>query len=176
MTLRLLSSEIVHMDPSTSLWIQLTEFALDPGQSDHEVITDLIAAPGYAHDYASLLETRPVVTEPAVHGRWWRSSITTESFAPCTAASAEGRLQSWADEQEWTEPSFRQPPDVQRRLQEVCALLRTARRTAERPAPSPICRLTLWNASSTSPPICSPGSSIVSSYDPCCASAPRPRV
>ena len=125
MTLRLLGSEIVHMDPSTTLWIQLTEFALDPGQSDHEVITDLIAAPGYAHDYASPVETRPVVTEPAVHGRWWRSSITTESFAPCTAASAEGRLQSWADEQEWTEPSFRQPPDVQRRLQDVCALLRT---------------------------------------------------
>lgn len=33
------------------------------------------------------------------------------------------RAQSWADEQEWTDPEFRQPPEVQRRLHEVYRLL-----------------------------------------------------
>lgn len=91
------------------------------------MLASLIASPGYAHDYASPFDADAVVTEPAIHGRWWRSSIRAESFEPWTAADAESLLQAWADDQEWTDPDFRQPPAVQRRLQDVHALLRSGR-------------------------------------------------
>lgn len=124
MTLRFLSSEIVHMDRSTFMWIQVTAFALDLGLSDRKVISALISSPEYAHDYASPFDAHSAIKEPAVHGRWMRSSITVESFVPCTAASAEDRLHSWATEQEWTEQSSPRPLEVRQRLHGVCTLLR----------------------------------------------------
>lgn len=125
MTLRLVDSDIVHMDKGTFMWIQLTHFAIDPAQDDRSLLALLIATPGYAHDYASPFDAEPVVTEPAIHGRWWRSSIHAESFEPWTSTDAESLLQAWADDQEWTDPDFRQPAPVQRRLQDVYGLLRS---------------------------------------------------
>jgi hypothetical protein len=63
--------------------------------------------------------------EPAVHGRWWRSSIHPELFLRWTAPDAESLIQDWADNQDWTDPGFCQPPAVQQRLQDVYALLRS---------------------------------------------------
>ena len=44
---------------------------------------------------------------------------------PWTAPNAQELIQDWADNQNWTDPDFRQPPQVQQRLQDVCALLRS---------------------------------------------------
>lgn len=125
MTLRLVGSEIIHMDKGTYMWIQLTRFAIETTQSNRSLLASLIASPGYAHDYASPFAADATVIEPALHGRWWRSSIHSESFMPWTATDAETLLQSWADNQDWTEPGFRQPPAVQERLWEVYTILRS---------------------------------------------------
>jgi hypothetical protein len=125
MTLRLVGSDIVHMDNGTRMWIQLTHFALETAQDDRSLLASLIASPAYAHDYASPFDAAPVVTEPAVHGRWRRGSIHPGLFMPWAASDAESLIQGWADGQDWTDPDFRQPPAVQRRLQDVYALLRS---------------------------------------------------
>lgn len=125
MTLPFIGSEIVHLDQGTFMWIQLTRFASAPAQDDRSILGSLIASPGYAHDYASPFNADSAVTEPAIHGRWWRSSIRAESFEHSTAEDAESLLRAWADEQEWFDADFRQPPTVQRRLQDVHALLRS---------------------------------------------------
>jgi hypothetical protein len=125
MTLRLVGSDIVRMDEGTFMWIRLTHFAIETVQDDRSLLASLIASPGYAHDYASPFDAEAVVTEPAIHGRWWRSNIHVELFEPWTAMDAESLLQGWADDQEWTDPNYRQPLAVQRRLQDVYALLRS---------------------------------------------------
>lgn len=125
MTVRLVDSDIVHMDRGAFMWIQLTHFAVETDQDDRSLLASLIASPAYAHDYASPFDAAAAVTEPAVHGRWWRSSIHPERFMPWTASDAESLIQDWADDQDWTDPGFRQPPAVQRRLQDVYALLRS---------------------------------------------------
>jgi hypothetical protein len=125
MTLRLVDADMIPMDKSTWMWIQLTRFALETAQDDRSLLAVLIASPGYAHDYASPFDAAAAVTEPAVHGRWWRSSIHPELFIPWTAHDAESVIQGWADHQDRADPDFRQPPDVQGRLQDVYALLRS---------------------------------------------------
>ena len=125
MTLRLVGSGIVHMDKGTWMWIQLTHFAIETAQDDRSLLAALIASPAYAHDYASPFDAAAVAAEPAVHGRWWRSSIRPGLFAPWTATDAESLIQGWADDQDWADPGFREPPAVQRRLQDVYALLRS---------------------------------------------------
>ncbi|WP_448629745.1 hypothetical protein [Cellulomonas soli] len=125
MTLRLVGSDTVHLARGTFMWIALTRFAIEQGMDDLSLLGCLIATPGYAHDYASPFDERAIVTEPAVHGRWWRSSIRPASFERWTAAEAEALLQRWADVQDWTDPAFRQPPAVQGRLHDVYALLRS---------------------------------------------------
>ena len=123
MTLRLVGSDIVHMDKGTFMWIQLTHFAIVTAQDDRSLLASLIASPAYAHDYASPFDAAAVVTEPAVHGRWWRSSIHPELFMPWTAADAESLIQDWTGN--WTDLDYRPPPAVQRRLQDVYDLLRS---------------------------------------------------
>lgn len=125
MTLRLVGSDIVQMGEGTFMWIQLTHFAIETAQDDRSILASLIASPGYAHDYASPFDAEAVVTEPAIHGRWWRSSVRAELFEPWAATDAESLLRGWADDQEWNDPNYRQPLAVQRRLQDVYALLRS---------------------------------------------------
>jgi hypothetical protein len=124
MALRLIGSDLVHMDEHTYMWIDLRHFAYETAQDDRSLLASLIANPAYAHDYASPFDPAEVVTEPAVHGRWWRDSIHPELFTPWTASDAQALIQNWADNQNWTDPNFRQPPEVQQRLQNVYALLR----------------------------------------------------
>jgi hypothetical protein len=78
MTLRLVGSDIVHMDKGTFMWIRLTHFAIETAQDDRSLLASLIASPEYAHDYTGSFDAAAVVTEPAVHGRWWHSSIHPE--------------------------------------------------------------------------------------------------
>lgn len=125
MTLELASHDIVHMDKNTFMWIQLTSFSIGPDRPTEDLLNELLASPGYAHDYASPFDPNAEIAEPALHGRWWRSAISGESFTPTSASEAEAVLQTWADNQEWTEPGFRQPPEVQERLQRVYVLLRS---------------------------------------------------
>lgn len=89
------------------MWVQLTEFAVDPSLDDRAVLAALVESPGYAHDYASPFDHNALVTEPAVHGRWWRSSIGSELFEPCAAEKAAEVLQDWADDQDWVDPTER---------------------------------------------------------------------
>ena len=126
MTLRLVGSDIVHMGKGTFMWIQLTRFAIETARDDRSLLASLITSAGYAHDYASPFDAEAVITEPAIHGRWWRSSVHAELLEPWTAADAKSLLQSWADEQEWTDPNYGQPAAVHRRLQDVYAVLRSA--------------------------------------------------
>jgi hypothetical protein len=126
MTLRLVDSDLVHMDEGTFMWIQLTHFAIEATDDDRSLLASLIASPAYAQDYTgSSTWAAAVVTEPAVHGRWWRSSIHPGLFTPWTASDAESLIQDWADHAWTTDPDFRQPPAAQQRLQDVYALLRS---------------------------------------------------
>ena len=123
MTLRLVDSDIVHMDKGTFMWIQLTHLAIETAQDDRSLLASLIASPAYAHDYASPFDAAAVVTEPAVHGGWWRGSIHPELFMPWAASDAESLIQDWTGN--WTDLDYRPPPAVQRRLQDVYDLLRS---------------------------------------------------
>ena len=126
MTLRVVDSDLVHMGERTYMWIRLTRFAIETAQDDRSLLASLIASPAYAQDYTGSYDAAAVVvTEPAVHARWWRSSIHPELFTPCTASDAESLIQDWADNQLSTDPDFRQPPAAQQRLQDVYALLRS---------------------------------------------------
>jgi hypothetical protein len=125
MAMHLVGSDLVHMDEHTYMWIDLMHFLYETAQDDRSLLASLIASPAYAHGYASPFDPAEVVTEPAVHGRWWRDSIHPELFTPWTASNAQALIQDWADNQNWTHPGFRQPPAVQQRLQDVYALLRS---------------------------------------------------
>ena len=121
--LPVIGADIVHLDKNTFMWVQLTHFGEAP-EGDMSAIAALIVSPGYAHDYASPFHVEQQPVEPPVHGRWWLSAIEAGRFEPTTAAEAEERIRSWVDDQDWIDPSYRQPPDVLRRLQTVFDLLR----------------------------------------------------
>lgn len=125
MTLRLVGSNILHMDPGTYMWIQLTEFALDGLADDRAILAALIASSGYAHDYASPFDPAAPAPNPAVHGRWRRDRIHPESFRSCTAVEAESVLQAWAHAQEWMDADVNRSPGTQHQLRGVYALLRS---------------------------------------------------
>lgn len=125
MTLRFTGSDGVDMGQNTFMWIQVTHFAIGNEPDEHSLLASLVASPAYAYDYATPFDPATVVTEPAVHGRWWRSRIHPELFLPWTASDAAALIQDWADNQDWTDPGFRHPPEVQRSLQDIYALLRS---------------------------------------------------
>lgn len=124
MTLPIVGSDLVSMDKHTFMWVQLTHFLFDSSLNDRSALDRLIASPGYAHDYASPFDSTASVIEPALHGRWYRDHIHLGLFEPCSAAEAEAVIQSWVDDQEWTDPDYRQPPEVHARLGKVYDLLR----------------------------------------------------
>lgn len=124
MTVRLVGSDIVSMDKGTFMWVQLTHFTFDPSLDDRTVLADLIASPGYAHDYATPFDGKAPIIEPALHGRWYRDRIRAGLFEPWSASDAQSVIRSWADDQDWTEPGYRQPPEVHARLGPVYDLMR----------------------------------------------------
>ena len=124
MTRRLVGNDIVHMDKGTFMWIELTHFAMETAEDDRSLLASVIASPAYAH-YPGPFDAAAEVTESAIHGRWWRTSVHPELFTSCPASDAEALIQDWAGPQEWTDPDYRPPPAVQRRLQDVYDLLRS---------------------------------------------------
>jgi hypothetical protein len=122
MTLRFVGSDHVPMDRLTFMWVQITHFTATTPADDRALITELIRSPQYAYDYASPFDPEDAVVEPAVHGRWWRSSLHAGMFRPCSADDAEAVLDSWCNNQDWTDPQ--QSPAAQGRLRDVFALLR----------------------------------------------------
>jgi hypothetical protein len=113
------------MAKGTFMWVQVTHFAFDAAQEDRAILASLIASPGYAHDYASPFDGQMEVTEPAVHGRWWRDRVHVRLFEPWSPTDAETLIRRWADQQDWTESDYRQPPEVHASLQGVYLLLRS---------------------------------------------------
>lgn len=127
MTLRLVGSDVVHVDKSTGRWVQMTRFAFDPSRDDHSVLTALIASPGYAHDYESPLDASAKATEPAVHGRWYRDQIHANLFDSWTASDAKSLINAWVDDEEWYDPGHRPPPGLHALLEPVYDLFRTGK-------------------------------------------------
>ncbi|MFF2493524.1 hypothetical protein [Agromyces sp. NPDC058064] len=133
--LPLIGAKTIHLDKNTFMWVQTTHFGSPPAD-DRSALAALIASPGYAFDYAvpypleELLEEElerdreRLPSSPPVHGRWWLSEIRESSFRSTTAGEAEARIRSWADDQDWADPGYRQPPEVHERLQWVHNLLR----------------------------------------------------
>jgi len=114
--------ELVLMGPGTYMGINVIAFDIDPQLADRELLASLVTSAGYAHNYAEAFNPDASITEPALHGKYWRSSITAQSFKPCDVASAEAVLNDWANNQDWTDPSFRQPQDARARLRRVFEL------------------------------------------------------
>lgn len=105
------------------MWVQLVHFGDVP--EDHpRALAALIASPGYAHDFASPFSEDPQRLDPPVHGRWRLDAISVDSFKATSYEIAEAGIREWANEQDWMDPSFRQPPEVDRRLAAVYDLLR----------------------------------------------------
>lgn len=125
MVLQLVGSDIVHLDKNTFMWVQVTHFAIDADQQDAEILSSLIASPGYAHDYASPFPSEGAPFGKRVHGRWVLNAITVGRFEAITADRAEADLNRWANEQDWVDPDYRQPPDVMQRLRALYPLLRS---------------------------------------------------
>lgn len=107
------------MAEGTYMWMQVAHFAIDAEEDDLALIAELIRTPEYAYDYASPFETRAAVFEPTVHERWWRDRISPDLFERCSSDDAERVIESWADNQDFTQPSA-----VQQRLHDVFSLLR----------------------------------------------------
>ncbi|MEF3404639.1 hypothetical protein [Agromyces sp. CCNWLW203] len=122
--LPVVGADTVHLDRHTFMWVQLTRFGGAP-EDDRSAIASMIASPGYAFDYASPFDVEQQPASPPVHGRWWLSAIDTARFRPTTAEVAESRIRSWIDDQDWVDPTYRQPPDVHRRLLPVYDTLRS---------------------------------------------------
>ncbi|KRF24363.1 hypothetical protein [Phycicoccus sp. Soil803] len=102
----------------------MTHFVIDVDQDDADVLASLISSPGYAHDYASPFQSESAPFGKPVHGRWVLSEIDVGRFEPSTAGRTEADLHRWANEQDWTDPEYRQPPEVMHQLGAVYSLLR----------------------------------------------------
>lgn len=127
MSLRVLGSDLIHLDQGTYMWIQITRFGIEAGQDDWSLLSSLIASPGYAHDYASPLDPDAEAPPGGVHGRWRREAIHPALFTRCPPQDAQALLHTWAEDQAWTEPGYRQPPSVRARLDSVVTLLQAER-------------------------------------------------
>lgn len=96
MILTLVGADVVSIGKNTFMWVQITHFAMEAQEDASSVLKELIASPGYAHDYASPFNKERLSAEPAVHGRWWRGAIHVELFRPCSAELAFSILRRWA--------------------------------------------------------------------------------
>lgn len=72
----------------------IRRFALPPGDetSDRDVLTALIANPGYRGSFAGVGDH-----DPAIHGPYWAAAITAESFVAVSGDDAETWLRTWAE-------------------------------------------------------------------------------
>lgn len=117
--------KIIHLDAGTFMWVAVTRFAAT-ADDDRATLATLIASPGYADDCISPPELTPkTIDQFSVHGRWWLTAITIDRFMPITADAAFDRIRVWANDQAWTDPDYRQPPDVFERLETVREVLRS---------------------------------------------------
>jgi len=116
MSLVYLDDGIIHMDPGSFMWVQTIRFKISRDDDDQSLLRCLIATPWYCHDYASPFDPDREVVEPAVHGRWWRSSISPELFEPCDASDAETVLTDWAENHDWG-GGYRPSQDALQQLQ-----------------------------------------------------------
>lgn len=125
MTLPLVGDDVVHLGPSTAMWVQLTHFLIDPDQDNQSILESLTRSPGYQHDYASPFPPGggSELRDAGIHGRWRLGAIHWDLFEPSTAEAAKAEIDAWANEQDWTDPDYSQPPDVIQRLGTIYSLL-----------------------------------------------------
>lgn len=107
----------------TFMWIDVTEYSLSSRRSAAQVIGDIVASPQYSETFNVAGDGKP--SQSTVHFNWTLDEITPALFAPCPASTAEAILQDWADNQRWTDPDFRQPPEAQARVARVREILRS---------------------------------------------------
>jgi len=123
MTLPFVGDDIVHLDAGTYMWVQLTHFLIDPAHDDQAILERLIESPGYQYDYASPFPSAAEVRPLGIHGRWRIDAIHPGLFAPSTAEAAKVEIDAWANDQDWTDPEYSQPPDVLQRLENIYSVL-----------------------------------------------------
>ena len=123
MTLKFVGADIIHMDPK-SMWVQLTKFAFDVSDDETDVLSQLLAHDAYAHDYASPFSSHPQPFDDRLHGRWRLNAIDTNGFKTVGPGNAIAVIEAWANEQDWMDPGYRQPPAVLRRLTDVYDIFR----------------------------------------------------
>ncbi|MFJ4253521.1 hypothetical protein [Microbacterium sp. NPDC090003] len=107
------------------MWVAITQFAA-PAADDRTTLAALIASPKFADDYITPPELTPdSISQFSVHGRWWLTAITVDGFLPVSQDTAIERIRTWADDQEWSVPDYRQPPEVFERLEKAFDVLRS---------------------------------------------------
>jgi len=121
--LPLVGDDIVHLGSGTFMWVQLTPYLIDPDQGDQSILESLIESPGYQHDYASPFPPAGEVRAWGIHGRWRVDAIHPDLFAPSRAEAAKAEIDVWANDQDWTDPEYSQPPDAIQRLETIYSLL-----------------------------------------------------
>ncbi|AXE37291.1 hypothetical protein [Acidipropionibacterium virtanenii] len=119
---RFASTELVHMDRNTYMWVDLMHFSVDPGATDHQILTALMDAHEYHTMY--IFGDGEFAEDPPVHASWAVKDLDTTMFRPTDAASAQGIILAWAN---WTEDErhYTQSRETMSRLNsEVLAYLR----------------------------------------------------
>lgn len=74
-------------------WVLMKLFALPAGIDDRDVLALLIRHVRYRDSYAA----PDFKDSETIHGPYWLSAITPESFSPVSAADAEAFLRTWAE-------------------------------------------------------------------------------
>ncbi|NWL10443.1 hypothetical protein DM793_03885 [Paenarthrobacter nitroguajacolicus] len=105
------------------MWVQLTHFLIDPDQDNRSILESLIESPGYQHDYASPFPPAAEVRARGIHGRWRIDAIHPGLFEPSTAETAKAEIDTWANDQDWTDPEYSQPPDAIQRMGTIYSIL-----------------------------------------------------
>lgn len=125
MSVQFAVSDHLDMAEHSYMWILVVRFDLTDALDDAGVIAAVINSPQYGYDFASPFDGDASPSHPEIHGRWWRTYVTADHFHPCAPAHAVEVVRHWAEEQDWTDSEFTQPPDVQERLEDAYSLLRS---------------------------------------------------
>ena len=118
------ASDYLPMAEHSYMWILRIRFDISGDEGDDEIIDAIISSPQYGYDFASPFDGMTSPSHPDIHGRWWRRHIGSDRFEPRAPADAVEVIRSWAEDQEWTDPTFEQPLEAQQRLNDTYALLR----------------------------------------------------
>ncbi|MCL2483536.1 MAG: hypothetical protein FWF43_09025 [Propionibacteriaceae bacterium] len=107
------------------MFIDILHFTVGPEDDDQSCLESLIGSSWYCHTYAAPFDPDQAISEPAIHGKWWRSNITVQLFESWSPKAAVSLLEDWADNQNWNDPNYRQSPETHQRMNPVFSLLKS---------------------------------------------------